>query len=144
MGTLKRTSDRECRVIPPSRAADPVAGMMSAAGAVPLAPTKAPVTKADVLNLALEAVADRGLNYGSPEDNFSRIARLWNTHLVNAGLLPVEVLGDADKGVTAADVAAMMVLMKVARLENQPRHLDSWIDIAGYAACGAVAAGVLR
>jgi len=34
------------------------------------------------------------------------------------------------------DVAQMMVLMKIARLENSPTHMDSWIDVAGYAACG--------
>jgi hypothetical protein len=31
----------------------------------------------------------------------------------------------------------MMILMKVARLSNQSNHLDSWTDVAGYAACGA-------
>jgi hypothetical protein len=36
-----------------------------------------------------------------------------------------------------ADVAQMMALMKIARLENDPSHLDSWTDLAGYAACGA-------
>lgn len=93
--------------------------------------------KAAMLDKAKEAVADRGLNYGKPEDNFLRIARLWNAHLVNAGLLDVSVLADDDKGVTPVDVALMMGLMKAARLSNQPAHEDSWIDIAGYAACGA-------
>jgi hypothetical protein len=27
--------------------------------------------------------------------------------------------------------------LKLARLENQPDHMDSWVDLAGYAACGA-------
>jgi hypothetical protein len=30
-----------------------------------------------------------------------------------------------------------MVWMKMARLQEDPRHIDSWIDIAGYAACTA-------
>ncbi|MCW4115629.1 DUF6378 domain-containing protein [Aurantimonas sp. MSK8Z-1] len=87
------------------------------------------VTKASLLDAAKAAVADRGLNYGKPEDNFLRIAGLWNIYIRDT------------KGVSAmlnpADIAALMVLMKVARLSNMPAHLDSWTDIAGYAACGA-------
>jgi hypothetical protein len=30
----------------------------------------------------------------------------------------------------------MMALLKVARLAHSPSHRDSWLDIAGYAACG--------
>ena len=86
--------------------------------------------KAELLEAAMAAVADRGLNYGSPEDNFRRIADLWDTHLRNR-------VGGYMATVTPADVAAMMVLMKVARLQNTPDHLDSWADTAGYAACGA-------
>jgi hypothetical protein len=88
------------------------------------------VTKRSVLEATMAAVADRGLNYGKPEANFERIARLWNVHMLN------RFGPSAYNGLTAADVAQMMVLMKVARLENQPKHLDSWVDIAGYAACG--------
>lgn len=65
---------------------------------------------------------DREKNYGSPEDNFGRIAELWSTYL--------------GWDVSASDVAAMMVLMKVARIAHDPKHIDSWVDIAGYAACG--------
>jgi hypothetical protein len=35
------------------------------------------------------------------------------------------------------DVAVPMILMKLARLANAPKHRDSWLDIAGYTACGA-------
>ena len=31
----------------------------------------------------------------------------------------------------------MMILMKVARLAADHLHDDSWLDIAGYAACGS-------
>lgn len=81
------------------------------------------MTKEELLDAAKAAVADRGLNYGSPEDNFDRIAKLWAAYLGHP--------------VSAHDVASLMVLMKVARLQNSPTHLDSWTDIAGYAACGA-------
>lgn len=85
-------------------------------------------TKKDVLEAAIQTVADRGVPYGGVEDNFTRIARLWRTHILNRFDKPIDL--------TSADVAMMMVLMKVARLENQAMHPDSWIDIAGYAACG--------
>lgn len=93
-------------------------------------------TKRDVLEKAIAAVADRGLNYGKPEDNFRRIARLWNAHLVNrhsdkAGGDTVTALPKLDE----IDVALMMALMKIARLDNDPTHLDSIVDLAGYAAC---------
>lgn len=81
------------------------------------------MTKEELLDAAKAAVADRGLNYGSPEDNFGRIAKLWAAYLGHP--------------VSTHDVANLMVLMKVARLQNSPTHLDSWTDIAGYAACGA-------
>lgn len=61
-------------------------------------------------------------NYGNPESNFSRIAAYWTQYL--------------DKDISPADVAIMMVLMKVARLQNNISHEDSWIDICGYAANG--------
>lgn len=94
-------------------------------------------SKQETLEAAIAATADRGLNYGSPEDNFRRIARLWNAHILNRH-------GDRYGGDTTIalplldehDVVMMMVLMKVARLENQPSHGDSWVDVAGYAACG--------
>lgn len=87
------------------------------------------VTKADVLNAAIGAVGDRGLNYGAPEDNFDRIARLWNAHMHNRGI-------GTQVSLNATDVAMMCALLKVARLQHQPDHLDSWVDLAGYAACG--------
>ena len=34
-------------------------------------------------------------------------------------------------------IANMMILLKVARLKSSPSHKDSWVDVAGYAACGA-------
>jgi hypothetical protein len=87
------------------------------------------MTKAKLLNLAIEATAGRGLNYGRPEDNFARIARRWRVHLMNAYGIDVDL--------TATSVAIMCADIKIARLENQPDHLDSWIDLAGYSACGA-------
>jgi len=88
-------------------------------------------TKASLLEAAAQTVKGRGLNYGKPEDNFARIAAHWTAFLTNRQA----PFGQLE--LRAGDVAIMMVLMKAARLENQPNHPDSWIDIAGYAACGA-------
>jgi hypothetical protein len=94
-------------------------------------------TKLEILEEAISVVAGRGKSYGRPEDNFNRIARLWRAHLMNR-------YGDGYGGDTAMaipnidaqDVSMMMALMKIARLANDPSHHDSWVDVAGYAACG--------
>lgn len=83
----------------------------------------------DLLEEAIETVAARGKPYGGVENNFERIARLWTAHLDNR-------FAHAMIGLTPKDVAIMMVLLKTARLANDPDHRDSWVDIAGYAACG--------
>ena len=86
-------------------------------------------TKHELLDLAKKATADRGLNYGKPEDNFERIARRWKVHILNRFNIDVPI--------DAISVAIMCGDIKKARLENDPTHLDSWVDDAGYAACGA-------
>ena len=66
---------------------------------------------------------DRNMQYGEPEDNFSDIAKLWSVFL--------------DINITAPQVAAMMILLKTARIKSsEGRDKDSWIDVAGYSACG--------
>jgi hypothetical protein len=70
---------------------------------------------------------DRNANYGNPEDNFQHIANLWNSYL--------RVSRPQTALITPADVAIMNMLIKVARLGNNPNHYDSALDIAGYAAC---------
>ncbi|MBO5956712.1 MAG: hypothetical protein J6Q39_04080 [Bacteroidales bacterium] len=73
----------------------------------------------------------RQLNYGSPEDNFARIAALWETYLINKQK-PHTVFT-----INPHDVAMMMVLMKIARLMNTPDHWDSIKDGIGYFTCMA-------
>ena len=66
---------------------------------------------------------DRDGQYGTPEDNFSMIANLWSAYL--------------DKGINTVDVAMMMSLLKIARIKGSGyRSTDSFVDLAGYAACG--------
>lgn len=66
---------------------------------------------------------DRDKQYGSPEDSFERIARLWSAYL--------------SRPLLTSDVANMMILFKVGRNITGMAKLDNWVDIAGYAACGA-------
>ena len=82
------------------------------------------MTRKETLNLAEQAVCgDRQQSYGSPENNFKLIAQLWDTYL--------------DTEITPQDVAVMMILLKIARISTGVNKDDNWVDIAGYAACGA-------
>jgi len=86
--------------------------------------------RAEVLDAAKALICgDRDLQYGSPENNFRTIAALWRTYLNQRF--------GSDVQVEALDVAAMMSLFKIARIAADSGKLDSWIDLAGYAACGA-------
>lgn len=81
------------------------------------------MTRAEILDKAKEIVTkDRNDQYGEPEDSFQIIAELWTAFF---GLK-----------FTKEDVAVMMLLLKVARIRSGHSKNDSWIDIAGYAACG--------
>ena len=86
----------------------------------------------EVLDLAKQYTSkDRNSSYGEPEDNFRNIAALWNAYILNKYKEPSQFY------FSATDVAIMNILTKIARLATNPSHKDSWIDIAGYAACGA-------
>lgn len=81
------------------------------------------MNRSEILSTAETYVSvDRNAVHGSAERNFGTIAAYWSAHL--------------DHPVTAADVAVMMALMKCARIKANPSHVDSWIDGAGYLACG--------
>ena len=87
----------------------------------------------EILNKAKQCVTvDRQKVHGDAEDNFATIAALWKAYIEQACLG-----GDYDLTILPEDVAAMMVLFKVARIAGgSPDHADNWIDICGYAACG--------
>ena len=87
------------------------------------------MTRKEVLEQASKCVCgQREQDYGSPEDNFNTIARMWTLYLQSAhGNVPA---------LTPKDVAMMMVLLKVARASSG-EHADNYVDIAGYAACAA-------
>lgn len=98
--------------------------------AVDSGPKPEPWTRKRVLSKAEKCVCgQREHEYGVPEDSFEMIGKLWTVYL------------DYATKIDAHDVAAMMVLLKIARIAKSPDHMDSWVDIAGYAACGGEIAG---
>ena len=80
------------------------------------------VTRSDIIMKAEELInGDRNETYGDARESFSTIAKLWSVYL--------------GVDVTAEQVAAMFVLMKVSR-QRKSKHMDNWVDIIGYAALG--------
>ena len=76
----------------------------------------------EILSKAEQCVnGQRDQDYGKIENNFQTIAELWSAY----------------KGIqfSAIDVAMMMALLKVARIKNGGGTGDSFVDLAGYAAC---------
>jgi hypothetical protein len=71
---------------------------------------------------------DRNNQYGDPIQDFQRTADFWTIYLAEKGL---------DAPLLPHDVAAMMSLLKLSRIGWSPDKEDHWIDLAGYAACGA-------
>lgn len=84
-----------------------------------------PAMRQAVLDEAKAAVTGaREDTYGGPEASFTVIAKLWSVYL-NCHVNP-------------HDVAVLLALLKVARIKHSGgTHYDSWVDLAGYAACGA-------
>lgn len=81
------------------------------------------MTRPEILEAARQCVCgDREQDYGSPENNFQRIAGMWSAYLG----VPIRTW----------DVAAMLAQLKLARIGSGHAKADNWIDLAGYAACG--------
>lgn len=86
------------------------------------------MTRLDCLKAADKCVnGNREQDYGTPESNFKTIAQMWNAYL--------HALNKPD--LEPHDVAAMMSMLKIARIASGHSKDDNWIDLAGYAACGA-------
>lgn len=87
------------------------------------------MNRKQILRKAEECVlGQRGQDYGAPENNFETIARLWSAYLKDKHyILP-------------QDVAIMMCLLKIARIKAGGTE-DSYVDLAGYAACAGELAG---
>lgn len=84
--------------------------------------------RAEILQTAEKMVCGhREQDYGSPEDNFSKIAGLWSAYY--------------GYDFTALDVAMMLSLMKIGRISTGTATEDSFVDACGYLACGAEIGG---
>lgn len=82
--------------------------------------------RGEILRTAEQMVTGcRQEDYGDPEDNFSKIAKLWSAY--------------CDHEFSAHDVAMMMALMKVGRISTafklEKYNPDSYVDGPGYIAC---------
>lgn len=89
------------------------------------------ITRAEILDAAKAIVTgERERQYGKPEDNFRMIGNLWEIYLKARCL-------DRDGGldILPEDVAMMMSLLKIARIASGNYKADSFVDLAGYAAC---------
>ena len=76
-------------------------------------------------DIAKVVCQDRCSSYDEPEDSFKDIAAGWNwlfRHKLRENFTP-------------DDVAKAQVVLKLARLRNNPGHKDSCLDIAGYGVC---------
>lgn len=80
-------------------------------------------TDGELLRQALAiTTGTRADAYGHASENLGRTARLMDAYL--DGL---------DRALTAGDVAALLIIVKLARLHKSPDHYDSLLDVAGYA-----------
>ena len=73
-----------------------------------------------MLRQAANVVANRRRAYGDPATSMAVVARRWSITL--------------GQTITPAQVALCLIYLKLARLAHDPSHLDSMVDIAGYAA----------
>lgn len=77
--------------------------------------------RAEILDEAKKCVCgEREQDYGTPENNFSLVGKLWEAYTGHS--------------FSAKDVAMMLALLKVARIKTGVKA-DSFVDLAGYAAC---------
>ena len=73
-----------------------------------------------ILKNAAGVLAERTKTYGEPGKAMAAIAARWSLTLGHP--------------VTPAEVVLCMIDLKLTRLARDPRHQDSILDIAGYAA----------
>lgn len=89
--------------------------------------------RAEILDAAKVCVCgQREQDYGTPENNFATIGRLWWTYIQAAH---PQLATSREALITPGDVAAMMALLKIARIATGTGTADSFVDLAGYAAC---------
>jgi hypothetical protein len=84
--------------------------------------------RASLLEEATSLVTgDRNNSYGPPHMDFQRTADAASGY---------GYCGPGGRPLAAHDIAILVMLVKISRLQWTPGKRDSWVDIAGYAACG--------
>lgn len=78
-----------------------------------------------VLNKLIDVLGARDSTHGTKTDSFQRIASYWKVYMEHKIGAPVDL--------TEQDVAKMMILLKLGRLDGNPSDSDTLIDLAGYA-----------
>ena len=78
------------------------------------------MTPETLLQHAAAVLADRRATYGDPAISMATVAARWSVTLGHP--------------VTPAEVVLCMIDLKLARLTHDPKHLDSALDVIGYAA----------
>jgi len=76
----------------------------------------------EILLTATDTISQRGLTYGHPADNLEHTAMLLSDYLQ----MPIHDY----------QVAGIMMLVKLARTNQSAEQIDTWIDMASYAALG--------
>lgn len=85
------------------------------------------MNRRDICEAGAELIGvDRATQYGDAVVGFTAIAQIRDALDMVRGARP--------RG--AEDQALDMIAVKLVRASANPRHLDSWIDIVGYAALG--------
>ena len=73
----------------------------------------------------------REQDYGTPENSFKVIGELWEVYIKE------KCVGtDTIVTIVPEDVAALLGLLKIARIATGHGKDDNWVDLAEYAACG--------
>ena len=93
-------------------------------------PDKKPTRRSILRDAEKCVVGDRDQDYGSPENSFAVIGKLWGIYLEE------KCLRDGRITILPEDTAALMCLFKTARVATGHGKADNWVDLAGYAACG--------
>ena len=78
---------------------------------------------------AIDRIGLKVGEYGPPENSFGLIASFWSAYLATRQ----QKGGKVGIILTSDDVAAMMILLKLARHANGAGKSDNAVDIAGYA-----------
>ena len=80
---------------------------------------------------------EREESYGPPKENFDTTAALWRIYLAAKQKAWEREGNETSYPISSSDIALLQVLMKVSRHACGEGKLDTFMDIAGYAALAA-------